>query len=406
MTRGRTPAAISPIWLDNGTIRLGLAPDLGGRLLSLQLQGVEFLYRASDLVNDELVYTGDREPRAARTLQDWVNVGGDKTWPAPQGWELPTQWPGPPDAVLDAGPYTPAAEELDGAKAVTVSSGVEPRTGLRIQRRLVLPATGTRLRLELSLENASAAPVTWAIWNVTQLRVPSEQGPDDGVLVGVPPRDLDVVKVVEGTGVPRVQRLAERVASVPAQRVVGKVGFPNATGWMAYVGPAGTMSWSFPVEADLEYPDGGSRVEVWLEHPLDVPIAHLGGLRPAEAIVECEVLGPLRTLHPGDRTTLPLTIGVSAARGPVTNVVDTALVHEPFHLISGPEGHVVAGALSPLRDGEVVHLAPDGAVSAMGRVRAGVHERLRAAVPTARPGAEIVLKEPGTARATSLGKLP
>jgi hypothetical protein len=29
-----------------------------------------------------------------------------KMWPAPQGWDNQQQWPGPPDPVLDGGPYT------------------------------------------------------------------------------------------------------------------------------------------------------------------------------------------------------------------------------------------------------------------------------------------------------------
>lgn len=345
------------MWLDNGTVRAGLAPELGGRLLSLQLRGVEFLYRAVDLVDHELRYIGDRDPRAARTLQDWANVGGDKTWPAPQGWDRPSKWAGPPDAVLDAGRYTPVAEELDGASAVTMSSGVDPRTSLRIHRRLVLPATGARLRLELSLENAGPRPLTWAIWNVAQLQAPPELAPHDGVFIGVAPGDLHLVRVVEGTGIPRVERLTEQIATVPIQRVVGKVGFPTATGWMACVGPAGSMTWSFPVEAGLEYPDGGSRVEVWLECPLDAPMPRLGGLRPREAIVECEVLGPSRTLRPGDRTTLPIDIGMSAARAPIADVVGAALVHEPFHLVRGAEGPTVIGALSSQHDGDVTHIA-------------------------------------------------
>ncbi len=40
------------------------------------------------------------------TLAAWKNYGGDKTWPAPQGWETDDQWHGPPDPVLDSGRYT------------------------------------------------------------------------------------------------------------------------------------------------------------------------------------------------------------------------------------------------------------------------------------------------------------
>ena len=38
------------------------------------------------------------------SIAAWKNYGGGKTWPAPQGWDRPDQWHGPPDPVLDTGP--------------------------------------------------------------------------------------------------------------------------------------------------------------------------------------------------------------------------------------------------------------------------------------------------------------
>jgi hypothetical protein len=50
---------------------------------------------------------------------------------------------------------------------------------------------------------------------------------------------------------------------------------------------------------------------VWLEYPLHAPLAHLGGLRPPDRIVECEVLGPLRRLAPGGSTSLHFRLTAS-----------------------------------------------------------------------------------------------
>jgi hypothetical protein len=55
--------------------------------------------------------------------------GGDKLWPAPQGWNNDAQWPGPPDAVLDGQPYR--AEMLDGGAALRLTSRDDPRSGIR-----------------------------------------------------------------------------------------------------------------------------------------------------------------------------------------------------------------------------------------------------------------------------------
>ncbi len=118
---------MSPVCLDNGLVRLGFVPALGGRLLSVQVGGREFLWRNSSYVDAALLPVGGHvfAPNAGR-MGDWVNYGGDKTWPAPQD-----QWAGPPDPVLDSGPYT--VDQAPGA--VTLTSGLDPRTGLRITRR-------------------------------------------------------------------------------------------------------------------------------------------------------------------------------------------------------------------------------------------------------------------------------
>lgn len=152
-------------WLDNGVLRLGVVPALGGRLLSLRHKGTELLWRNPALLDADLQPLDGRPPQPnSGRMGDWVNYGGDKTWPAPQGWDHDGQWPGPPDPVLDSGQYT--VSETEGGLAMT--SGAEPRTGLRFTRALTL-GTGASYTLRLTAENVSTRPVRWALWNVTQL---------------------------------------------------------------------------------------------------------------------------------------------------------------------------------------------------------------------------------------------
>lgn len=80
------------MWLGNGTLRLGFVPRLGGRLLSLVFDGRELLWRNASLLDDALRPVGGHvlAPNSGR-MGDWVNYGGDKTWPAPQRWDGPGQ---------------------------------------------------------------------------------------------------------------------------------------------------------------------------------------------------------------------------------------------------------------------------------------------------------------------------
>lgn len=281
---------MSAVWLDNGLVRLGFVPSLGGRLLSFQVDGVELLWRNDTLLTDDLEPLGVFGPNDGE-MGDWVNYGGDKTWPAPQGWSGPTEWPGPPDPVLDSGPYTVDAS----ADAVTMTSAADPRTGLVLTRRFSLAGRG--YTLELTATNVSLRPVRWALWNVTQFPGGGE------VFVALRDHPAPVVDLIAGTGHPRWLP-ADGGARVPAQDVVGKLGFPGAAGLLTY----GAVTFRFPVDPTAEYPDRGSPVEVWLEHPQPAPLAGLGNLDPPAHIVECEVLGPLTDLAPGEHTSLTIEV--------------------------------------------------------------------------------------------------
>ena len=101
-----------------------------------------------------------------------------------------------------------------------------------------------------------------------------------------------------------MDQISPDVAWVPPQDVVGKVGFPTAVGWVAHAGAGRLTALRFLPDPVATYPDRGSRVEVWLEHPLQEPLTHLGDLRPRHRVAECEVLGPLETIPPGSSTHL------------------------------------------------------------------------------------------------------
>lgn len=293
-------------WLHTDRLILGIVPALGGRLLSAQLDGHELLWRNPALLTDDLQPVAGHVPApGGGTLGDWHNYGGDKTWPAPQGWSSTQEWAGPPDPVLDSGQYAVELSELpSGATQLTVTSEPDPRTGLRVSRQIAI-ADNLGFELHLSAFNTSDEVVTWALWNVTQL------AGGGTVEVGVNDRFDEPVELVNGTGVPRWERVEQNLVRVGPQDVVGKLGFPHATGDLTYhQGPVTTV-WKWDVDDGSDYPDYGSRAEVWMEHPQPAPLAALDGLNPPDRIVECEVLSPMRTLPPGETMALHVSIAIT-----------------------------------------------------------------------------------------------
>lgn len=105
---GFTGQTWKSIDLQNELITVEAVPEIGGRIIQFKLDDYGFFW-----VNQELA--GIEPPASGLGPNDsWLNYGGDKLWIAPQGWDNDEQWPGPPDAVLDGGPYSSQTFQEDG----------------------------------------------------------------------------------------------------------------------------------------------------------------------------------------------------------------------------------------------------------------------------------------------------
>ncbi|EYR62629.1 hypothetical protein N866_06745 [Actinotalea ferrariae CF5-4] len=331
---------LSTLRLDNGELSLVLLPGVGGRLVSLRGRrrgepadaGAELLWRNPDYLDADLRPVRPRSTWAPLDggMGSWANVGGSKTWPAPQGWSGPDEWPGPPDAVLDAGPWSTRAEAVGDTVVVTLTSPDDARTGLRVERAFRLPATGTRLHQRTTFTNVAAVPVRWAPWEVCQVdtasgaglpldraRVEVEVEPGEGT-DAVPAAPLDMVRLVgevESLGpFPGPTGGSRSAWHLPVADVVGKVGFTEASGRLAYVRPDGAgLELLFTPVPGATYPDGGARAELWFQCPLAEPLGGPGGLHPTAHLVELEVLAPLVAIDPGASVTQDLVWQVTPA---------------------------------------------------------------------------------------------
>jgi hypothetical protein len=373
------------LWLRTAEVCVGVIPSLGGRVLSMVTRAGEHLFRNAELLDDALHVA----PRAAalvgtpsNALGSWVNWGGDKTWPAPQGWSGPGEWPGPPDPVLDGGPYNASWSFDDSHASVEMLSRDDQRTGLRVGRRVEVAPGRSGYRLTSTFTNSGDREIRWAVWHVVQLpgsRAEANAMPDPGtgIWIGTEPtpdhkaRGNGVEHLIAGTSDLSVVQSHSRVAWVPPQQVVGKVGFPSASGWVAHVENGRVSALRFTPEPGAGYPDRGSRVEVWLEYPLSEPLAHLGGLRPTHWVAECEVLGPLLSLAPGSSTQLVTEVTGCSGEGAVCDMSAGACLLGQMTATAGPSGLLVTGRLGIFSTGAVTLRFEDCTGDHLGEVSLG-----------------------------------
>lgn len=302
------PTDLDVIRLENAACSVVVAPGLGGRVLSYSTLGREWLWRNPRLLAPELRLVAPLDSLPAPVSFDtWANWGGDKTWPAPQGWDGPDQWAGPPDPVLDGGPYRVVAR---GPRLAEVVSGVDPRTGLSIRRRIELDDSTNTLTVTSALTNESTTTRSWSAWEVTQLAT----GPEliaEGALVTVDTAESGTPVLPLLDAGPLDHDVQHGQVRVPLQERVGKLGFPGCSGSISLdLGARGRFTQTFDVHVGATYPDGGSRAELWMQYPAPEPLERFPDLHPDAHLVELECLSPLAQLAPG--ASVSLTVHWSA----------------------------------------------------------------------------------------------
>lgn len=295
--------------LGNGLIDLEIVPVIGGRIMQFRFGQKEFLW-----VNPKLA--GKLPPETGLAADgSWLNYGGDKLWPAPQGWSGDDEWPGPPDAVLDGQPYE--FEKVAGNRgesAVRLTSREDQRSGIQFSRVIRIFDGSTRVSFDATMKNIDARPRRWGIWAHTQLDGAKTDGSSFNPLMNAwCPVNPDS-KFPGGYSVifgkkdnPSFQPDPLRgLMCVQYQYQVGKTGLDSHAGWSATVdGASGAVFVQrFTFEPGKEYPDGSS-VEFWLNgrgiitaYKREMVQSANPALNPY--VFESEILSPLAKLEPGE----------------------------------------------------------------------------------------------------------
>ena len=309
----RTYKGWDSMCLANGFIELYIVPQIGGRIIQYKLGDKEFFWVNRQLAGLLPPGTG-LDPNG-----NWLNYGGDKLWPAPQGWDNDQQWPGPPDAVLDGQPYTlehlPAGK--NGAVGIRLTSRNDPCSGIRFSRMIRLHPDGTRVSIEATMTNVDNKPRRWGIWAHTQLDGARADGSSHNELMNAfcpinPKSHLSkAYDVIFGeSGNPSIQAdYDDGMMKVNYQYRVGKIGMDSHAGWVATVdGENGSVFiHRFTFEPDKPYPDGSS-VQFWLNglgriHAYNKDIDMPTTAPDNPYVFESEVLSRFAQLAPGESYT-------------------------------------------------------------------------------------------------------
>ena len=329
------------VTLTNGIIELHVAPEIGGRIIQFKLSDFEYLW-----VNEQLAGKSPL-PGGVGPNGEWLNYGGDKLWPAPQGWRSDAQWPGPPDPVLDGSPHKATVLTDEGSSvAVKLVSGEDRRTGIQFSRVITVFDNVARGSVDATMTNVARKPIRWGVWSNTQLNAGNRRGEgyNENMWAYCPMNPTSIFPKKYNVMFGLVNNPSYKpdyesgMLRVHYERLIGKVGVDCSAGWTAVVD--GTDGYVFVQRftyfPDREYTDGAS-VEIWMDgvgkiytgdnvwegvdDPLKTPY-----------VLESEVLSPYAKLEPGESYTYHYDWYAARIGGnlPILGCTDVGVTCEPF----------------------------------------------------------------------------
>lgn len=161
------------IWLENRGLKIGLLPEVGGRVVYLGLKGHGNLLKSDSTLWRE----HPSEKPSMETVDTYKPYWGHMVWPSPmsewwQGQDLYPQkkndrWP--PDPYLIYGAYK---AESTGT-TVTLTSPASPITGLQFTHHIEFTGEN-QLLFSVSARNTRGDSAAWGIW--TNMQLPGEAG--------------------------------------------------------------------------------------------------------------------------------------------------------------------------------------------------------------------------------------
>lgn len=268
--------------LKSKNIELGIIP-LGGRIISLKAYDEELLFvekelvgKTPDLTKLDTQYLADKKRELGFML--W---GGDKTWVAPESaWIAST-----PPLDLDSQNY---ALSFDDENTITLTSPICRETGLQLIRKISITSNDI-IELHQTMLNRGQKPIKKAIWDVTQLLKPFE------ILVPASESAIKPDTRFEASTTCRhdfvIAQESDQTKILCEQPVIYKFGALIEKGQITAQTKRSnkiiSMTRYFDIEPEKHYPD---------DHMIEVYNS------PDKNYLELEVLAPLTTLAPGEKT--------------------------------------------------------------------------------------------------------
>lgn len=356
----------------NRWVTLIFVPQLGGRLMQVEFNGHAYLFSNPRFRGQ---YISPAEAKA-----DWINYGGDKVWPMPEGNQDEHHWVIQSTAIDDL-PYR--FETISQGERCTVRLTGQPDTitGMRIVRTVTLGADSPEIRFHAVMENATRHPITWSIQSVSQYDLADPAHSEDFN------HNFWAYTARSATSLfPDGYHVRYGLAEDPAfstnndlfrlhwSYFGNEVWLDSTAGWLAIVDKTSRygMVEHFSFVKSADYP--GKTTVIFYKNGPHVQfdksgVASIGEATPETTpyYMEAEINSPIVLLAPGESYALDTNWHPIAIASEPKLISDSGVVTSTLSAISQPGGITLRGDFSVFFPGRLVAIVYDRGGAEIGR---------------------------------------
>jgi Domain of unknown function (DUF4380) len=295
--------------VENRWVQLIIVPELGGRLMQVTFNGHPYLF-----VNPK--YAGKYIP-PEQAAGSWINYGGDKIWPLPEGNNDEQHWTGA-STPLDDGRYTFSIVSQDKRCVVRLDGPPDPPTGLQYSREIGIGADSPEISFHSIAKNITGHAVNWSVQSVSQYDLSnpdgvSGQNRDFWAFTPVNPQSayLKGYHVRDGLANDHSYSVKDGLFRLNWRYLEGEVWIDSTAGWIALVNGANDYTMvetnryvpgaTYPGKASVIFYKNGPTVSLGADG-----MPRLSSMDRLETpyYMEAEVNSPMAELGPGETYTM------------------------------------------------------------------------------------------------------
>jgi hypothetical protein len=368
-----SPCQIRPVVFDgwqaqevtNDWLRLTFVPQLGGRLIQVAFNGHPYLF-----VNPQ--FKG-KYVSPAEAAGRWINYGGDKIWPLPEGNDNEQQWQGA-STELDDGAYAFSILSQKEKCTVRLEGPPDPPTGLQYTREISIGADSPEISFHAITKNFTGHSIEWSVQSVSQYNLsdakdPNQYNHDFWAFTPVNPHSSYLLgyHVRDGLANDPSYSVKDDLFRINWRYLEGEVWIDSAAGWLALVDGSNQYAMverhsyvedgTYPGKASVIFYKNGPTVELDKQ---GVPYLRSKNLEETPYYMEAELNSPMVVLAAG-----------------ATYAMDTSWfpsrMGRDFHTVT--EAGMVGQPLAATRDGGNINLSGNFGVFFPGKLEAYLYER-------------------------------